>query len=330
MKLKIYTQGKAAVGTVDLPVQFSELVRPDLVRRAVDAMQSNRRQPYGAKPEAGKRYSAKLSRRRRDYKGSYGKGISRTPRKTLTRRGSQMYWVGAFAPNTVGGRRAHPPKASKIWCKKINRQERRKAIRSAMACTIIKELVSRRGHMVPQDYPFIVQKSIEDIKKTKEAITALERMGFRDELERSSEKRIRSGKGRLRGRKYSGKKGPLIVVSRKCALLATASNIPGVDVVEVQNLNAELLAPGGDIGRLTIYTEGAIDRLAKEKLFTPEYRGENQQQKKEEYRQKILQELQKIDAAKKAVQKKAKPGAGKEKTKPVKQDAKHDTKQKAK
>ena len=46
-----------------------------------------------------------------------------------------------------------------------------------------------------------------------------------------------------------------------------ASNIPGIDIVEVKNINAELLAPGAVPGRLTIWSEAAIEKLGKEKLF---------------------------------------------------------------
>ena len=84
-----------------------------LIKRAVLTLQNNKRQRYGANPEAGKKVSAALSKRRRKYRGSYGHGISRVPRKILSRRGTSMNWQGAFAPGTVGGRRAHPPKAEK-------------------------------------------------------------------------------------------------------------------------------------------------------------------------------------------------------------------------
>ena len=273
MKLKIYTTGKAASGTKDLPEQFNELIRPDLIKRAVEAIQANRRQPYGFHPEAGQRQKGKLSRRRRDYKTSYGHGISRTPRKILSRRGSQMFWVGAVAPNTVGGRRAHPPNAEKIWEKKINQKERRKAIRSAMAATLVRELVKKRGHAVPQDYPFIIDNHIEAVKKAKELEVILGRLGFKEDLERSSVRTIRPGRGRMRGRKYTSRKGPLIVVSRPCLALIAGRNIPGVDVAVVDNLNAEILAPGADIARLTLFTEASIDRLAKEKMFMNDYHG---------------------------------------------------------
>ena len=156
MKLNIISASKEKKKEIDLPSQFNEEVRPDVISRAVFAIQSNKRQPYGASPEAGKRASAEISRRRHDYRGSYGHGISRVPRKILTRRGTRMYWVGAFAPGTVGGRRAHPPKAEKNYSQKINKKERRKAIRSAIAASIIKELVEQRGHKVPADYPFVL------------------------------------------------------------------------------------------------------------------------------------------------------------------------------
>ncbi|MFC2135964.1 50S ribosomal protein L4, partial [Bacteroidota bacterium] len=107
MKLKILNTNKTETKTTDLPIQFYEPVRKDLIQKVFLAIQANKKQPYGADPEAGKRASAELSRRRRKYRGSYGMGISRVPRKIMSRRGTRMNWVGAFAPGTVGGRRAH-------------------------------------------------------------------------------------------------------------------------------------------------------------------------------------------------------------------------------
>lgn len=267
MKLNVVDKTNAQKGKKDLPIQFSEEIRPDLVLRAVLALHSTNRQPYGAFPMAGKRPSAKLSRRRRDYKGSYGMGISRVPRKILSRRGTRMNWVGAFAPGMTGGRRAHPPKSEKKWEQKINKKERRKAIRSAIAATTDKKLVEQRGHNIPANYPFIIDNSFEAVSKTNELMKLLNTLGFEKELERCMETSIRAGKGKSRGRKYKKKKGILFVASKECGLLKSAKNLPGVDAVEVKKLNAELLAPGGDIGRLTIFTEAAVDALGKEKLF---------------------------------------------------------------
>ena len=215
MKVNILDSSKNKIGEMNLPFQFNEEVRPDLIQRAVLAMQSHRRQPYAASDMAGKRSSAKLSRRRKDYRGSYGIGISRVPRKILSRSGTRMNWVGAFAPGTVGGRRAHPPKTEKIWAHKINDRERRKAIRSAISATVLRNIVEERGHTVPHDYPFILDDKFEQIDKTKNAVLAFEKLGLQEELERTEDRKIRAGRGKSSGRKYRTKKGPLIVVSKK-------------------------------------------------------------------------------------------------------------------
>ncbi|MBT7903537.1 50S ribosomal protein L4 [Candidatus Woesearchaeota archaeon] len=268
MQVKILTQQNSEKGKVKLPKQFDEPVRQDLIKRAVEAIQSHNRQPYGADPDAGNKHSSKLSRRRHNYRGSYGFGISRVPRKIHTRRGTRFFWVGATAPGCVGGRRAHPPKVEKIWSKNINVNERRKAIRSAIAATMIPELVEDRGHKLPDTYPFIIDNSFEQIEKTNEFEKILVTLGLTDELGRASRKTFRAGKARLRGRKYKKAKGPLVVVSTECPLLKSGVNVAGVDVVEVKNLNAQLLAPGSDVGRLTLFTEAAIKKLEEENLFS--------------------------------------------------------------
>ncbi|MFH0868481.1 MAG: 50S ribosomal protein L4 [Candidatus Woesearchaeota archaeon] len=267
MKLNILNSSKSNAGEINLPMQFEEDIRADLIKRAVLTLQSNKRQPYGSMKEAGKRSSSTLSKRRKQYRGSYGLGISRTPRKIMSRRGTRMNWVGAFAPNTVGGRRAHPPKAEKILWKKINKKERKKAIRICISATVISDLVKKRGHILPENYPFVLDKGFEDLSKTAEVKRALKAFGLEKELSRTDKKKIRAGRGKLRGRKYITKKGPLIVVSKESAVTKAANSIPGIEVVNVKNLNAELLAPGGIPGRLTLWTAGAIEILEKEKLF---------------------------------------------------------------
>jgi large subunit ribosomal protein L4e len=265
MKIPIVDKTKKEISKKDLPKQFEEPIRDDLIYRAVLTVQSNKRQPYGAYTDAGMNVSAKLSRRRRDYKGAYGQGIARTPRKIMSHRGTRFNWVGALAPNTVGGRRAHPPKADRDWSKKLNVKERRKALCSALSATVSKDIVSKRGHIIPQEFPFILSNDVEKIAKTKDVIEMLYALGFKNELDRTSSSgmSIRAGKGKNRGRPFKIKKSVLFVVSKKCALNKSAANISGVDIVTPQHLNAELLAPGTKPGRLTLYTEGAVDEIAK-------------------------------------------------------------------
>ncbi len=67
-----------------------------------------------------------------------------------------------------------------------------------------------------------------------------------------------------------------------------------MDAVQVQNLNAELLAPGCHAGRLTLWSEGAIDILAKQNLFTDDYRGPKQiKETKQESKKEVISNINK-------------------------------------
>ena len=87
------------------------------------------------------------------------------------------------------------------------------------------------------------------------------------ELERTKERKIRAGKGKLRGRKYKKKVGPLIIVSKACDLQKASTNLPGVNTVPVKSLNAALLAPGASPARLTVWTKSALEIMEKENLY---------------------------------------------------------------
>ena len=254
---------------VELPVQFSERVRDDIIKKAVLSIQSKKRQPYGADRKAGLKHVTDWVQRNRAYRSKRGKSYpsSRTPRKITFRRGMQFSGPGGLAPQTVGGRRAHPPKAEKDFTKEINAKENRKAIRSAIAATADREKVEERGHRIGDlELPLVVENSFEELEKTTEVRETLENLGLEEELDRCSERKVRAGKGKMRGRKYKGKKGPLLVVGKDQGIKKAARNLPGVDVVTADNLNAELLAPGTDAGRLTVWTENAVSKL-EEGLF---------------------------------------------------------------
>lgn len=266
MKLTIMSKDNVAGGQIDVPLQFTEPIRSDLIKRAVHTAQANARQAYGASPEAGKRHTTDLSKRRRKYRGCYGFGISRTPRKIMSRSGTRFGWVGALAPNTVGGRRAHPAKFWKIWDKKLNVKERRKAIRSALAATLSVEVVAERGHKIPKAYPFVIDTSVEQLQKSKEVLAVFEKFGFTADLARC-EARTRAGKGKMRGRRKVVAKSVLLVVANDCPIIKAARNIPGVDVCIVSNLNTELLAPGAHPGRASLFSKDALLRMQEEELF---------------------------------------------------------------
>lgn len=245
MKLKLLDTKGTEKGSIDFPVV--ETIRPDLIKRAVLSLQSRQRQPYGQDPRAGKKHSTRISRRRRDYRGSYGHGIARSPRKILSRNGRRMFWVGAMAPNTVGGRRAHGPKSEKIWERKINRKENRKAINSAMIAALDVKTVEQRGHLLPKNYPFAAAADFDKLAKTKDVLAALNTLGFENDLTRGQ----------------NGAKS-LLIVTESESLMKAAKNIPGVDVATAAQLNAHLLAPGAHPGRATLFTEASIKAMGAE------------------------------------------------------------------
>jgi large subunit ribosomal protein L4e len=245
---------------IELPPVFVTELRPDVIRRAVLAAQTARLQPWGVDEMAGKRTSAE----------TWGKGfgVSRTRRVKGTK--SPASGMGAFAPHTVGGRRAHPPKVEKVLHECINKKERRLAIRSAIAATKDKKLVASRGHIVDHitELPLVISDEFEGMKKASEVKDVLQKLGLWNDVERvSKSKRVRAGRGKTRGRKYKRAVGPLIVVGEDRGIGLGARNFPGLEVVRVTGLNAEALAPGGALGRLTLWTRGAIKKMA-EGLFT--------------------------------------------------------------
>ncbi len=253
-QVNVYTLSGKAARKVTLPKIFQTPFRPDVIRRAVITLQSHRIQPQGRDIMAGKRTTAESL--------GVGLGISRVPRVkgSYYRRAGQ----GAFAPGTVGGRQAHPPKVEKRIYKHINKKERLLAIRSAIAATADKGLVASRGHIIEKvpSLPLVVSDRIQRIKKSSKVKKVLEALGIWPDVDRvKSRRKIRAGRGKMRGRKTKRGVGPLIVVSEDKGIKKAASNCPGIDVVEVESLNAELLAPGTHAGRLTIWAESAIKKL---------------------------------------------------------------------
>lgn len=253
-------RGKPIKERVDLPAQFETPYRPDVIKRAVLAVQSRQRQPHGVDELAGKRNTAQS--------WQTGHGRSRMPR--IKGSGTGAANKAGFAPGTVGGRVAHPPEARKVIVERINIKENRLAIRSAIAATANERIVRSRGHKidnVPQ-IPMVVSDKLQAVETTKEAYEALTALGLEDDLLRAKNGRaIRAGKGKMRGRKMKTPKSILIVVGEDEGIGRAARNLAGVDVVAVHALNAELLAPGTHAGRLVVWTRSALGRLGQEGLF---------------------------------------------------------------
>ncbi len=252
-EVHVYSLDGDVVKTVELPDVFRSDVRVDLIRRAVTAFQANRRQAYGPAPRAGLQHSVRWSGK--------GHGVSRVPRL----RGSM---IGAQAPGTVGGRRAHPPRPDRIWTKKVNEHERRLARNAAVAALKDPVMVASRGHRFDEELslPIVVEDGLETLEPqggaVREGLKILKHLGLLADVERSKDGRhVRAGRGKMRGRRYRQPRSLLVVVNGPDKVRRLLGNLPGVEVVSPAALNAELLAPGGDPGRLTVFSEGALEVL---------------------------------------------------------------------
>lgn len=248
--VNVYSIEGEVLKSVELPPTFRTAFRPDIIRKAVNAQRANSRQPYGPSETAGMRHAVST--------WGKGRGVARVQRLTQGR-------MAAESPNNVGGRRAHPPRTEKDWSKKMNRKEKALARASALAALSDPERVRERGHVFDEDrtLPIVVENEFENLENTSSVMDALISLGVGDDVNRSKEgKKERAGRGKMRGRRYKMPTGVLIVVSREDApIVKSAKNLAGVDVVLPDRLNAGVLAPGGDPGRLTVFSEAALEQL---------------------------------------------------------------------
>jgi len=72
----------------------------------------------------------------------------------------------ARVPQAVGGRKAHPPSSKRVFFEKLNRKERQKAMRSAIAATAKPDLVKARGHRFEGTLPLILEDAFEELATT--------------------------------------------------------------------------------------------------------------------------------------------------------------------
>jgi len=251
MKSQLFTSDGEKKSDIELPEIFNSPIREDIALKFFEVEKEY--QPYSSYEEAGKRHvaSGTISHRRHKWKGAYGKGISRVPRKRMWRRGTQFYWVGAEVSSARGGRRAHPPKG--VYSpRKINKNEAKIAMASAIASTANKDCIIKRYSSL-KDIKFapLVIESLP--AKSKEAFKSLQKIfGDLFYLVLKS-KNVRAGKGKTRGRKYKSNAGLLLVCSKDENI-----KIKGIDVRKSNNLQIADLYP---LGRLTIYTQKSLGEL---------------------------------------------------------------------
>ncbi len=251
MKSNLYSIEGEKLKQVNLPKVFETQPREDLIRKAFRAITLSLRAPYGSSPKAGMR--------RVGHNSGPGRGVSRIPRTSGSSR-------GVILASMVGGRSAHSPRTTKNLTVKINGKERKLARMSAIALTASNEAVSARGHRFPKGtkLPVVVEDKAESLNKTKDVEAFLEKIGLMGDITRAKEgKKIRAGRGTMRGRRYKQPKSILFVGSSMDALKAYRS-LPGVELATPGSLSIRKLAPGGKAGRLVVFTESALKALGKE------------------------------------------------------------------
>jgi len=253
LRVGVYGLNGEKIEEIELPSFFNFAVRPDVIWRAYLAIRSHRYQPKGKSPSGGKKHVVESP--------GTGYDISRVSRT------GGGFGIARFIALAVGGRRVRAPKSNKVIIEKINKKEKLIALKSAIAATADSILIQMRGHKLGdvKEVPIVVSDEFENLSKTSKVREVLYRLGVGEDLERAEEgRRVRAGRGKRRGRKYKRKKGPLIVVSGENEeIIRAARNLEGVDVVPVDKLSVEHLAPGGHPGRLTIWTKKAIFLLEK-------------------------------------------------------------------
>jgi large subunit ribosomal protein L4e len=239
------------VGELELPDLFYYPIRRDIINRAFLSAFTAMLQPKGRDLLAGKRTTAK-------YWG-VGYGLARVPRLPNG--------TARFVVSTRKGHIAFPPRPDRRIHEEVNKYERVIAIVSALAATSRVELVRERGHVFNSDrLPIVIADEAEySYSKSREVRGFLEKIGVWSDIERSYDKtRIRSGKGKMRGRRYIEPRSVLFVLSSYNTPLAKAvRNFPGVDIATPTNLSILHLAPGGVPGRLMVISKSALSDVVE-------------------------------------------------------------------
>lgn len=245
---------KASGKTVKLAPVFSAPLRPDLVRSVFTDISKNRRQAYGVSQLAGHQTSAES--------WGTGRAVARIPR--VAGGGTSRSGQAAFGNMCRGGHMFAPNKTWRRWHRSPNQNQKRHAMASSVAASAIPSLVMARGHRIAQvpELPLVVSDSLQSVKKTKSAVDILSKLGLTEDLLRVKEtRRVRIGAGKGRNRRYTTRKGPLVVFAEDNGIVNALRNVPGVELCHVEKMNLLQTAPGGTFGRIIVWTESAMARL---------------------------------------------------------------------
>merc|ERR1712014_249772 len=229
-QISVYSESGEAQSQVPTPAVFRAPIRHDLVNFVHTNLRKNARQATGVKKIAGEQTSAES--------WGTGRAVARIPR--VRGGGTHRSGQAAFGNMCRGGRMFAPLKTWRRWHKKGNINQRRYAMTSAIAATGVPALVMAKGHKVDEvpEIPLVVSNAAQEYKKTKQAVDLLKQLGAWDDVKRVyATRRMRAGRGKSRDRKHVQKLGPAIVYAQDNGIVRAFRNIPGVEVLDVNNLN---------------------------------------------------------------------------------------------
>merc|ERR1712119_79470 len=247
-------KGTASGSSITLPAVFKAPIRPDVVNFVHDQIGKNHRQPYAVNRFAGEQTSAES--------WGTGRAVARIPR--VRGGGTHRSGQAAFGNMCRGGRMYAPTKTWRRWHRRCNITQRRYAVCSALAASAIPSLLMARGHQVDSipEVPVVCTNSIESLTQTKAAVALLKGLNAYDDVEKCQQsKQIRSGKGKMRNRRYVMRRGPLVIYNEDHGIKQAFRNLPGVELISVDRLNLLKLSPGSHLGRFCIWSEGAFQKL---------------------------------------------------------------------
>jgi len=253
--ITVYSEkSDATEAPVCLPAVFKAPIRPDIVSFIHHEVAKNHRQAYSVNRDAGHQTSAES--------WGTGRAVARIPR--VRGGGTHRSGQGAFGNMCRGGHMFAPTKVYRRWHRRVNVNQKRYAMTSAIAATGVPALVMAKGHRIDNipEVPLVVSDSVQSFKKTKEAYIFLNKVKAWTDIEQVYKtQRFRAGKGKMRNRKRIQKRGPLVVFDQDQGVTKAFRNIPGVETISVDHLNLLKLAPGGHVGRFVIWTESAFKKL---------------------------------------------------------------------
>merc|ERR1712179_506357 len=252
--VSVFTENGDRLAQINLPAVFRAPIRPDIVSFIHHEVAKNHRQPYCVNRDAGHQTSAES--------WGTGRAVARIPR--VRGGGTHRSGQAAFGNMCRGGRMFAPTKTCRKWHRRINVNQKRYAICSAIAATGIPAIVMSKGHRIENtpEVPLVLSDKIEAIKKTKEAVQLLKRLKAYTDIEKvKSSRRFRAGKGKMRNRRRIQRRGPMIIYNQDNGICQAFRNIPGITLLNVSRLNLLKIAPGGHVGRFCIWTESAFKKL---------------------------------------------------------------------